>query len=83
MVVAYTWAYRKRGEWENEMAIADTNRGMRGLELTDLDYFICADRGEIEDYNNAISDRNDYAIMAALDAAARLGCRATRNRLIS
>ncbi len=61
--------------------IADISRGQRGIRLTDEDAFICQDRGHMEDYENAISDRNDAALMHALTIASKSGCRALRNRL--
>ena len=63
------------------MSIADTNRGMRGLEFTQEDQCVFAERlDEVSDYQYAISDRNDAAVMLARTVLAASGCKTTRNR---
>ena len=63
------------------MGLADTNRHMRGIELTqeDADILFFHLNGS-EAYKYAIADRNDYAIMHARTVLATVGCRATRDR---
>lgn len=66
------------------MALAETCRAMRGIELTQEDQvaLYVAGLGEMHEYANGIADRNDAAIMKARTALAQAGCRATRNRVM-
>lgn len=61
---------------------AELNRSMRGIQLTPEDEVVLhvAGLGDAHEYANAISDRNDAAIMLARTALADRGCRATRDR---
>lgn len=64
------------------MSLAETDRAMRGIQLTPEDEaaFYAASLGERHEYSNGTADRNDAAIMRARSTLAAAGCRATRNR---
>jgi len=63
-------------------SLAELDRGLRGVTLTDLDAYINGCMGRSEDYAAGIADRNDYAIMLARTTLAQTGCPATRNRVM-
>jgi hypothetical protein len=63
--------------------LAELHRALDGINLTDEDQAIFLFHGhmsDIEQYEASISDRNDYAVMVARTAIARIGCRSTRAR---
>ena len=63
------------------MSIVDTNRAMRGISLTDEDVSIFDGWvSYIGQYDAAIDDRNDYAVMLARTVLTEHGCRATCKR---
>lgn len=64
------------------MPLGELCRAMRGLDMDPLDIYIGQRLGEMEDYANAIADRNDAAIMTARTRLAADGCRAVRDRVM-
>lgn len=63
--------------------LAELDRSMRRVELTDEDGdILCRRWDDFQNYVRGIADRNDYAVMLARTTLAKVGCRATRDRVM-